>query len=247
MTRFTGLCELSTSEILRLGVRVGEHVVSLGVLLPEGGKLHFEKRFSKHDLRQRGVLRIDGCSLISANHVVAPPASVGADSNPPATAEPERPPLPDLADLPEWEFIETWTPTGDPEATEEVIHVFPAPEPVGDIAPPPAEEPPPPPEIPAPFVEADLDNVQPFPQTLPVWTPHPDPSVLFLDDALASKCSEFQGALTRACEDACIELAVPLEESEPFPLMSIFHLGKALEIDGKLYLVFRIIDGNAVE
>jgi len=161
----------------------------------------------------------------------APPVGDDAHIVPPPTPEPEPVPTPDpptnLAPSPEWEFIQDFTPTQETD-TAETIHIFPSP-----------------PVIPPPYAEADLDDVHPYPQTEAPWTPHPNPGVLFRDPELNK--IEVGGALTRSCGDACIELAVPLLDGEPFPLMQLFSLGEACAIMGKAYLVFRIEDGNPVK
>ena len=148
---------------------------------------------------------------------------------PPLEPTPPPEPLPDLAPSPEWEFTQNWTPAKD-EHTGEIIHTFPAPAP---------------PVIPPPYTDADLDDVHPYPQAEVPWTPHPNPGVLFTDPELNK--IEIDGARTRACGDACIELAVPLTEGEPFPLMQVFSHGEVEVIEGKAYLVFRIKDGNPVK
>jgi len=169
---------------------------------------------------------------------MSPTPSVGDDALrvPPSNLDPT------LAPSPEWEFIQDFTPVKD-DATVETIHVFPAP-----------------PVIPPPYAEADLDDVHPYPQPAGTaishpqtidhhphdaetpWTPHPNPGVLFTDPKLSK--IEITDALTRACGDACIQLAVPLKDGEPFPLMQIFSLGEVQVIESKAYLVFKIKDGN---
>jgi len=169
---------------------------------------------------------------------VPSPPQMTEPEPPEPTLEPELEPTPDpipepappanLAPSPEWEFIQDFVPTQGTD-TAETIHIFPEP-----------------PVISPPYTDADLDDIHPYPkQAESPWTPHPNPGVLFQDSELNK--IEIKDALSRPCGETCIELAVPLREGEPFPLMQLFSLGEACAIDGKAYLVFRIEDGNPVK
>jgi len=64
MLRFRCSCRLSTREILRMAVRSGGEYLVLGVLLPDGEFLHFDRRFTRADLAKRGLAVIEDCRLI---------------------------------------------------------------------------------------------------------------------------------------------------------------------------------------
>jgi len=163
MARFTCQCVVATAEVLRLAILSGDRYIPLGVLLPEGDKLHFAKQFSKNDLRMKGLSSIDGCRLVTSRDTL--------------TAEPRPMPIPEP--MPE--------PTPEPEPIPEPI---PAPEP--EPIPPPEPEPIPQPALtpeselpPTPVGDGVLDVP---PDLEPDPNPFPEPeweSIEELDDRKA--------------------------------------------------------------
>jgi len=254
MARFTCQCVVATAEVLRLAVLAGDRYIPLGVLLPEGDKLHFARQFSKNDLRMKGLSSIDGCRLITSRDTLT------AEPRPMPMPEPE--PISEPAPLPEPEPIQIPEPTPipppEPAPVEDAVpNASPDPEPV----PPPDSTPFPEPEWepiedlddhraiythaaiitadPPPIADEDPDDIHP-------WTAHPDPGLLFLDPDLIQACAHISGAMTRPCGNDCIALAVPFESGKPFPLMPVFCFGKAEEVDGRSHLVFQIKNGILV-
>ena len=75
------------------------------------------------------------------------------------------------------------------------------------------------------------------------WTPEPEPGRLLEEGPLRRLCASVRGALTRRGEEGLL-LALPLMETEPFPLMPVFCLGTFRRLEGKPYLVFGIFEGR---
>jgi len=263
MTRFTCECVVATAEIMRLAILMGDRYIALGVLLPDGDKLHFTKSYSKNDLRQKGLSSIDGARLVGTHDIFTVPVSAPAPT-PMPTPEPNlvgddahivpSPPEPEPISEPEpnpdpvGDAVPSVPPLPEPEPMPEPEPI-PEPNPVGDdahIVPPPPE---PHMEVAQELSEdavllthaAHIEAPEP---TAPKWTPHPDPGILFTDPDLIAACRHVTGALTRPCGGDCIELAVPFEAGSPFPLMPVFCRAEAAEISGNAYLLFRINNGK---
>ena len=74
------------------------------------------------------------------------------------------------------------------------------------------------------------------------WRPIANPSVMFAENGALSTTDEIKGAIIRETGELVL-LAIPISESEPFPLMSAFCLGEPQTIDGIEYLVFKLKNG----
>ena len=74
------------------------------------------------------------------------------------------------------------------------------------------------------------------------WRPVAKPSVMFAENGALFAVDDIKGAFIRE-EDELVFLAIPVSESEPFPLMSAFCLGEPQTIDGGEFLVFKLKNG----
>ena len=74
------------------------------------------------------------------------------------------------------------------------------------------------------------------------WRLAPNPSVMFAENGALSSADEITGALIRE-NGEIIELAIPVSDDEPFPIMSAFCLGEPQTINGGEYLVFKLKNG----
>ena len=248
-TTFKAECVVATAQILRLTILVGEQYIPLGVMRPEGDKLHFEKRYSRNELQTKSITTIHGAKLISIDQPAPEPtpaplpeATTRLESAPESIPKPTPAPEPAPTPTPEAEVR--------PEPTEPPIQDW---ETVRDL-----------PDdkaiythtaritIENPVADADLEDIDPYPDTTPAittstdWVPCLAPSALFTDPTLAATSQNIQGAMIRERSDQT-ELAVPFGAGEPFPLMPIFCKGEATEFQGKTYLVFQIKDGKIVK
>ncbi|MCL2562681.1 MAG: hypothetical protein FWE08_01415 [Oscillospiraceae bacterium] len=249
--RFIAECVVATAEILRLAVLVGDRYVILGVLLPDGDTLRFTKAYSKNDLRLKGLTSIDACRLVSKHDaLVAPTPMPAPEPKPTPTPAPEPAPVEDDNNRPaaditaptpdlDWELVR---PLDEDAILFTHAAQIPAPEPLVIEEPVPEPKPEPAPELAADPIP------DPAPPPPPIkWTPHPAPGILFTDPDLVTASANIQNAMTRPCGKDCIELAVPFEAGQPFPLLPIFCFGKAAEIADRAYLVFRIKNGSLAE
>lgn len=240
-TRFQAECVVVTGEVLRLNLLVGEVYIPLGVVLPSGDKLLFDKRYSRFELQTKGITAIHGVRLVGIGQAApAPPTPAKKDPEP--TAEPEPTQKPE-------------EPEAEPAIKPQIL--IPPVTPVSGPAPEPTE--PPPDNNPiytdetrftasSPVADEDLDDIDPYPAARPSiapapdWSPCPDPAALFTDSNLMAAGARLKEAMTRSVGEY-IELAVPFDAGKPFPLMPIFCHGVATDISGRAHLVFRVRDG----
>lgn len=75
----------------------------------------------------------------------------------------------------------------------------------------------------------------------PEWRLEPQPELLVRDPEIRRVLSQVDNAISLADGDTTW-LGVPLEVGKPFPLMSIFCLGRWEKINGKNFMVFQIKD-----
>lgn len=114
-----------------------------------------------------------------------------------------------------------------------------------------AQEPTEPEKAPAPALEpaeaAEVAPVPDIPEAPPVrvcdWREMQSPSSLFSDPELRVICAGITGALYRE-ESGAGFLAVPVSDDRPFPLMPVFCCGEPESIDGREYVVFKILGGR---
>jgi hypothetical protein len=78
----------------------------------------------------------------------------------------------------------------------------------------------------------------------PAWRDEMSPEALFCDGELAAAARGVTGAMSALLPDGGTLLAIPISDSEPFPMTPIFCLGEPRFIDGGEYLVFAIRDGK---
>ena len=184
--KFVSVCVVATGEILRLAILSGDRYVPLGVMLPDGDKLRFHKKFSSNALKLKGIGSIDGCRLISKRDdlsLPSPPVREEAEIAPSPVPEPLSPAEPIPPPETEPESIPTLKPAAKPEPIpppETEPEPIPVPEPIRkpEPAPPPEPESPPEPthswkalptiseqqEAPLPrFSETDVEDVLPYP------------------------------------------------------------------------------------
>jgi len=163
MVRFSCECVVVTTDILRLAILCENRYVVLGVLLPDGDKLRFTKRYSKNDLRMRGLSAIHSCRLLSRRDALFtetaepnPPSSVPTPQEEPAMPilTPTANPIPATPDF----IIETMAPP--PEPAIQVLAPAPPPEPESE------------PELPAPISEPIIEILAP--EMEPEPTPEPE-------------------------------------------------------------------------
>lgn len=292
--QFSCVCVVACGEVLRLAILCEDRYVVLGVLLPDGDKLRFHKSYSRHDLEMKGLHAIDGCRLVAKQdtltaptkpatpepEVVPEPGPEVAPEPKPTPLKPVTPPRAESAPAPTLEPIPLSIPASAPlpppiPAPDILTEPLPVPEPEAIPPPEPIPVPIDPPPEPPPelggrepdliFSDADVDDVDPYPQPEPpitssVWTPvariepeYPDPAwtpltdlgALFTDPELQMASQQVTGAMIRK-QRAFTELAIPFIVGTPFPLMPIFCFGQSAEIDGSSYLVFQIKNGNLV-
>ena len=106
------------------------------------------------------------------------------------------------------------------------------------------DSPAPEPASPCPAAEAparpELENRPPALRK-PEWRLEPQPELLVRDPEIRRVLSQVDNAISLADGDTTW-LGVPLEVGKPFPLMSIFCLGRWEKINGKNFMVFQIKD-----
>ena len=258
--KFAAACVVATGEILRLAILTGDRYVALGVMLPDGDKLRFSKKFSSHDLKSRGITSIEGCRLVSNLEDISVPKTVPRIA--PEPLSPEEP-VPDMKrepvllpeSKPEPLFLPKPSPReGPPPLPDTAPEQILLPEPRQKAEP--VQEPEalrswkavqqaekPPDSAAHPISEEDVVDVSPYPEPPSKWTPQRDITALFSNQDMVAASQSVQDALTRPGTD-WTELAIPFEAGNPFPLMPIFCFGKSLLIDGRPHLVFRIKNGN---
>ena len=75
------------------------------------------------------------------------------------------------------------------------------------------------------------------------WAPDTDPASHFEDPILRAAASGIQGVITKPDGEDTL-LGFPWAPSRPFPMLPVFRLGTAMEIDGGQYMVFRLKGGR---
>jgi len=250
-TSFQAQCVMATGEVLRLTLLVGEQYIPLGVMLPNRDKLLFEKRYSRLELQTKGVTAIHGVRLMAAGQTPPPPKPTVEDTVPSTPAPAPEPAVETLVSIPE-PAIETLAPAPEPEPIIEPsdhhwesVRILPDNRAIytheARIA-----------ASPLPVADEDLDDINPYPTaqavpaSIPNWIPCSDPAALFTDPHLTAAGNRIREAMTRPQVDH-IELAVPFDTGEPFPLMPIFCLGEVTDIGGRAHLVFQIKDGEIIK
>jgi hypothetical protein len=261
-TRFDCDCAAPGAELLRLAAVCGGEVVALGVMMPEGGRLKFGKRFSRNALRELGYSEPSAFILTAPGDAVrtaqSPPEVAAADTSEDAASvqvlaiEPERdavpPAPPDIPAEPRELHI--------PAQFELKIELVPRqgggvpPEPgaisIEPIASGGGTKPPEPPEStwrgPPPPPRGDSTPPEPEAKSsVPGWRAEPDPRTLLREsDGVIS--GEVRGALISRDGDV-VRLAIPISPDEAFPMMPVFCFGEAAELDGRDFVIFKIRDG----
>ena len=268
LTVFDCVCDYEDGDVLRLAAVSGGEYITVGVMMPDGGRLRLKKSFTKNALAAMGLYNAAGFYLIrpgeifgggfeetieESNPLIAYMAEpvFEAESLPAsgAAAEliidpaPESVPVPIFSeqDAGYWQEI--------PEAVPETgIEELSAPNRVIEFAVEPelgyevsfeAEQ--------TAEHEAEIEAARAFfyEHELLVdgkWRYIEDPSVLFADKDIAKACNGIKAALT-AQENGFTLLAVPISSNEPFPSMPIFCFGNAETIAGRSYIVFNIKNG----
>jgi len=231
-------CVCASAVVLRLAVLTGNSRKVLGVMMPEGDKLKFKKKYSKSDLKQLAIESIDGCYLITDQEAEQPfdITKIPAEINPAPKMQPEPlseaepTPIPDLE--PELAPEPLPTPELEPEAAPEPL-------PTPELEPEAAPEP-----LPTPELEPEAKQKNEF--LFKEWVIEEDPQSLFGDEELIKSSQGVTGTLKKSLNNGNIMLAVPFAANEPFPLMQIFCFGESMSIRGKNYLVFQIKNGKLV-
>lgn len=234
-----------SDEILRLAAVTERGAVPLGVMMPEGDVLRFQKSYSKNSMAQLGLQGVTGFILVTPKGPYAPEgfenqaqaAEENASDLPPLggeemTENPAENPAENLAEenpsLP-WENTENL-----PEVAGENV--------------------PAPPETPAEIKAEEKDGEEaaqkPDETAAQVqggdgWEPVSDPGALFTDRDIAAVCEQVRGAFSLKRGDLTM-LAVPVRGDEPFPMMPIFCFGHNQTIAGREYVVFKIQNGKLI-
>ena len=155
VARFSCQCVVETKEILRLAVRSGEHNVVLGVMMPDGDKLRFCKKYSRRDLSLKGLIRIDGCRLVSERDNLEVQPMPEPKSQPKPIPKPQPKPIPKPQPEPMPKPQPEPMPKPQPKPTPKPIPTPPIPKPKPKPIPIPAPMPKPmPAPIPAPMPES---------------------------------------------------------------------------------------------
>ncbi len=227
---FSARCTAPSTEVMRLGVKSGGRFVTVGVLMPSCAELRLTKKFSRSGLAEAGISEIAWCGMVEAEGGV-----VRMPSPPGETAEPAS------------------APPAEPEAVQVMDKTPEIKPPEPDIRSPKPEVKPPETEIRQPEPDAcppkDMEMPEPEPEPEKPgggWAPEPSPWEILTDPELADACRDVEGAYSKK-EDGDIYLAVPLEDSRPFPLTQIFCRGIPDEISGGIFIVFKTRDGKLAD
>lgn len=232
-------CICAAAVVLKLAVLTGNSRKVIGVMMPEGDKLNFKKKYSKNDLKQLSIESIEGCYLITGEEAERPfdisktPIEIVETSKTQSALAPELEAEPASAPAPEPAAEPVSAPAPEP-AAEPVLASEPEPaaEPVSVLAPEPSNL----------AVDKKIEPKNDF--LFKEWVNEEDPQSLFSDEELRQVCQSVSGTLKKHLDNGNIMLAMPFIANEPFPLMQIFCFGESMSIRDKNYLVFQIKDGK---
>lgn len=257
---FDCACTYHSQDIVRLAAVCKGTYVPLGVMAPEAGLLRLKKGYTKNALASIGYddsrypeavsfYLIRSGDIFSATELMesAPVPQIEDDSETPA--EPTAPDNASEAILSAYapepivynDFPEPTDYYFEPEAEDNTDDTEPATT---------AQEP-----VPEPVLQqADIQPTHTqaeqraaysdgTPAALNGWLPTPNPGSLFDDAGVQEACTDIQNALIKEQED-CVLLAVPVSQTEPFPMMPVFCFGSSERIGEQDCIIFKIRNGN---